>query len=96
MNNAMGLLMIPLVGAYFVIRKPKHGLPYLAAAVVATLANGVTAKYYDLDGGAPERAWFPAGMAFLCGWVVVCVLIAMFLRSLTTEVQAGTGLSPGQ
>ena len=52
----MGLLMIPLVGAYFVIRKPKHGLPYLAAAVVATLANGVTGKYYDLDGGATRAS----------------------------------------
>ena len=92
------LLLSPLVGAYLLVRKPVQGFPYLAVTAVATLANGVAAEYYDLspDCGAPERAWLPAGLAIIFGWVAACILIAVFIRSLRPEVEAGTGLNPGQ
>lgn len=98
MLTLAALLLSPLVGAFLLVRKPVQGFPYLAVTVIATLANGVAAEYYDLspDGGAPERAWLPAGLAIIFGWLSGCILIAMFVRSLRPEVEAGTGVSPGQ
>lgn len=80
--------MLPGLVVYLAIRKPSEGLPYF-------LAFGIGMLYFLLQGmmEAQRRDFYSILSPVLWGVAATSILMAMALRRVKRQLEAGTGLT---